>query len=78
MSGAILPLPQYAFMAWCSVTAQGQLDVFPFIYMCVCVYSMYVYVHICVYIHILTSSGGCVKSMVARFVSYAYKQRTSP
>jgi hypothetical protein len=25
MSGAILPHPQYAFMAWCSVKAQGQL-----------------------------------------------------
>jgi len=25
MSGAINPLPQYAFMAWCSVTAQGLL-----------------------------------------------------
>jgi hypothetical protein len=25
MSGAIHPLPQYAFMAWCSVKAQGQL-----------------------------------------------------
>jgi hypothetical protein len=25
MSGAILPLPQYARMAWCSVKAQGQL-----------------------------------------------------
>jgi hypothetical protein len=25
MSGAIPPLPQYAFMAWCSVKAQGQL-----------------------------------------------------
>jgi hypothetical protein len=25
MRGAILPLPQYAFMAWCSVEAQGQL-----------------------------------------------------
>jgi hypothetical protein len=24
-SGAIHPLPQYAFMAWCSVKAQGQL-----------------------------------------------------
>jgi hypothetical protein len=24
MSGAIPPLPQYAFMAWCSVKAQGQ------------------------------------------------------
>jgi len=23
MSGAITPLPQYAFMAWCSVKAQG-------------------------------------------------------
>jgi hypothetical protein len=25
MSGAILPLPQYVFMAWCSVKAQEQL-----------------------------------------------------
>jgi hypothetical protein len=25
MSGAIPPLPQYALMAWCSVTARGQL-----------------------------------------------------
>jgi hypothetical protein len=25
MSGAIPPLPQYAFMAWCSAKAQGQL-----------------------------------------------------
>jgi hypothetical protein len=25
MSGAIPPLPQYAFMAWCLVKAQGQL-----------------------------------------------------
>jgi hypothetical protein len=25
MSGAIPQLPQYAFMAWCSVKAQGQL-----------------------------------------------------
>jgi len=25
MRGAIPPLPQYAFMAWCSVKAQGQL-----------------------------------------------------
>jgi hypothetical protein len=25
MPGAIPPLPQYNFMAWCSVKAQGQL-----------------------------------------------------
>jgi hypothetical protein len=25
MHGAIPPLPKYAFMAWCSVEAQGQL-----------------------------------------------------
>jgi hypothetical protein len=25
MSGAIPPLPHYAFMAWCLVKAQGQL-----------------------------------------------------
>jgi hypothetical protein len=29
MGGAIIPLPQYEFMAWCSVKkAQGQLDVY--------------------------------------------------
>jgi hypothetical protein len=27
MSGAIPPLPQYAFMAWCSAKAQRQLYV---------------------------------------------------
>jgi hypothetical protein len=27
MSGVISQLPQYAFMAWCSVKAQGQLTV---------------------------------------------------
>jgi hypothetical protein len=33
MSGAIPPLPQYAFMAWCSVKkeAQGQLYFLPLI-----------------------------------------------
>jgi hypothetical protein len=25
MKGAMPPIPQYAFMAWCSVKAQGQL-----------------------------------------------------
>jgi hypothetical protein len=25
MSGAITPLPQHAFMAWCLIKAQGQL-----------------------------------------------------
>jgi len=28
MHGAIPPLPQYAFMAWCSVKAQGQPNFF--------------------------------------------------
>jgi len=28
MSGAIPPLPQYAFMAWCLVIAQGQLHLY--------------------------------------------------
>jgi len=32
MNGAILPLPQYAFMAWCSVKAQGQLYLYSNIY----------------------------------------------
>jgi hypothetical protein len=30
MSGDIPPLPQYAFMAWWSVKAQGQLYLYPF------------------------------------------------
>jgi ribosomal 50S subunit-associated protein YjgA (DUF615 family) len=30
MSGAIHPLPQYAFMAWCLVKAQGQLYLYLF------------------------------------------------
>jgi hypothetical protein len=30
MRGAIPPLPQYAFMAWCSVKAQGKLHIFFF------------------------------------------------
>jgi hypothetical protein len=34
MSGAIPPLPQYSFMAWCSVTAQGQLYIFTFVVPC--------------------------------------------
>jgi hypothetical protein len=25
MRGTILPLPQYAFMTWCSVKAQGEI-----------------------------------------------------
>jgi len=29
MRGAIPPLPQYAFMAWCSVKARGQLYLLP-------------------------------------------------
>jgi hypothetical protein len=29
ISGAILPLPQYAFMAWCSVKAQGYIYLLP-------------------------------------------------
>jgi hypothetical protein len=32
MSGAIPPLPQYAFMAWCSVKAQGQLYLYLYLY----------------------------------------------
>jgi len=28
MSGAILPLPQYAFMVWCSAKEQEQLYLF--------------------------------------------------
>jgi hypothetical protein len=28
MSGAIHPLPHYAFMVWCSVKAQGQLHLY--------------------------------------------------
>jgi hypothetical protein len=38
MSGAISPLPQYAFMAWCSVKAQRQLYLYMRVCVCVCVY----------------------------------------
>jgi len=31
MSGAISPLPQYAFVVWCSFKAQGQLYLLPYI-----------------------------------------------
>jgi len=29
MNGAILPLPEYALMVWCSLKAQGQLYLLP-------------------------------------------------
>jgi hypothetical protein len=32
MSGDMHPLPQYAFMAWCSAKAQGQLYLFFYLY----------------------------------------------
>jgi len=32
--GVIPPLPQYVFMAWFSVKAQGQLYLLPYVYMC--------------------------------------------
>jgi hypothetical protein len=31
MSGVVPPLPQYAFMAWFSVKAQGKLYFLPFL-----------------------------------------------
>jgi hypothetical protein len=31
MSGTIPPLPQYAFIAWCSVKAKGQLYLYLYI-----------------------------------------------
>jgi hypothetical protein len=41
MCGAIYPLPHYAFMAWCSVEAQGQIHSTQthtrILYVCVCV-----------------------------------------
>jgi hypothetical protein len=36
MSGVIPPLPQYAFMAWCSVKAQGQLYLYIYLYLSQC------------------------------------------
>jgi len=33
MRGALHPLLQYAFMAWCSVKAQGQLYTLPTFYL---------------------------------------------
>jgi len=37
MSGAMPTLPQYAFMARCSVKAQGQLYLYLTVCVCVCV-----------------------------------------
>jgi len=34
MRGAIPPLPQYAFMKWCSVKGQGQINIFTFYGLC--------------------------------------------
>jgi hypothetical protein len=34
MPGAIPPLPQFAFMAWCSVKAQGYLYLYLFYFTC--------------------------------------------
>jgi len=33
MCGAVPPLPQYAFMAWCSAKAQGQLYLYLYLNM---------------------------------------------
>jgi len=33
MGGAITPLSQYAFMAWCSVKAQGELYLYLYLYL---------------------------------------------
>jgi hypothetical protein len=33
MSGAIPPIHQYAFMAWCSVKAQGQIYLYIYLYL---------------------------------------------
>jgi hypothetical protein len=33
MNGAITPLPQYAFMVWCSAKAQGKLYLYLFLYL---------------------------------------------
>jgi hypothetical protein len=40
MSGAIPPLPQYPFMAWCSVKAQGQLYLYLYV-QCITYYVLY-------------------------------------
>jgi hypothetical protein len=37
MSGAIPPLPQYAFIACCSFKAQGQLYLLPLPLICYCI-----------------------------------------
>jgi hypothetical protein len=40
MSGAIHPLPQYTFMAWCLVKAQGQLYLYLKLSSCVALVSI--------------------------------------
>jgi hypothetical protein len=36
MSGAIPPLPQYAFMAWCSVKKEAQGQLYLYLYLLYC------------------------------------------
>jgi len=47
MSRAIRPLPQYAFMAWCLVKAQGQLYLIFYLLLS----QMYYYMYICTITH---------------------------
>jgi hypothetical protein len=44
MRGAVHPLPQYAFMAWCSVKAQGQL--YLYLYSVLCYYYIIIIIFI--------------------------------
>jgi hypothetical protein len=49
MSRAIPPLPQYAFMAWCSVKAQEQLYLYIYLYI--------LYFHCCIWRYINITVG---------------------
>jgi hypothetical protein len=45
MSGDILPLPQHAFMAWCSIKKKSTGKTLNFMYV-----YMYVYTYVCMYV----------------------------
>jgi hypothetical protein len=49
MSGAISPLPQHAFMVWCSVKAQGQLYLYLYLTCCGIAFSAVVTFFLCLH-----------------------------
>jgi hypothetical protein len=62
MNGAIPPLPQYVFMAWCSVEAQGQL--YLYLYQCQSLINQYIPYNK----HIIFDAAGNVEFSLLKYV----------